>query len=249
MFTLSGGGEMLLTGRIDRLDSAQHETALFLRVIDYKSGVTTIRLSDIWHGLKLQLLAYLEVALTYSRQLLGTQGLPGAVLYFRIAEPLLQTDGTPLAREETEQLLLKVLKMKGLLLAEPALVQLMDGLAGAAPDILPVSIKRDGSFAARSAVLDQEQFAMLRAYLRHQLASAGEEILAGMKDISPYRQGEFRYCRYCSYKPVCQFDLLLPDNAFRIITPEKDSLIWLRIEQQLRVGDDLVTGRQADEDD
>ncbi len=249
LFTLPGGGEMLLTGRIDRLDAARHESTLYLRVIDYKSGVTDIKLSDIWHGLKLQLLTYLEVALTYSRQLLGDQGLPGAVLYFRIAEPLLQTDGTPLASEETEQLLLKELKMKGLLLAEPALVRLMDGLTGSAPDILPVSIKKDGSFAVHSAVLDQEQFAMLRAYLRHQLTSVGEDIMAGVKDVSPYRQGEFRYCRYCSYKPVCQFDLLIPDNAFRIITPEKDALIWLRIKQQLVAGDNLVVGRQANNND
>ncbi len=233
VFTLPGGEEMLLTGRIDRLDAARHAGTLYLRVIDYKSGVTTIKLSEIWHGLKLQLLTYLEVALVYSRKLLGDQGLPGAVLYFRIAEPLLQTDGTPLADGETERLLLKELKMKGLLLAEPVLVQLMDGLAGSGSDLLPVSMKKDGAFSAHSAVLDHEQFALLRAYLRHQLLSAGDDIMAGIKDISPYRQGEFRYCRYCSYKPVCQFDLLLPGNAFRIITPEKDILIWQRIKEQL----------------
>jgi len=249
LFTLPSGGEMLLTGRIDRLDAAQQDSLLYLRVIDYKSGVTTIRLNDIWHGLKLQLLTYLEVALTYSQQLLGEQGLPGAVLYFRIAEPLLQTDGTPLDGEVTEQLLLKELKMKGLLLAEPALVRLMDSLAGSAPDILPVSIKKDGSFGAHSAVLDNEQFDMLRAFLRQQLAGAGEDILAGVKDISPYRQGEFRYCRFCSYQPVCQFDLLLSENAFRVITPEKDDLIWLRIKEQLTAGDELAIGRQADHHD
>lgn len=85
--------------------------------------------------------------------------------------------------------------------------------------------------------------------MRYQLASAGEDILTGIKDISPYRQGEFRYCRYCSYKPVCQFDLLLPDNCFRVITPENDALIWLRIKQQLGTGADTVTERQADEND
>ncbi|TYO93855.1 helicase-exonuclease AddAB subunit AddB [Desulfallas thermosapovorans] len=233
VFSLPGGDEMVLTGRIDRVDAARSEDILYLRIIDYKSGVTTIKLSDIWHGLKLQLLTYLEVALAHSRKLVGEQGLPGAVLYYRIAEPLLQTDGTPLAGEEAERLLLKQLKMKGLLLAEPALVRLMDGLAGSASDLLPVGIKKDGTLSARSAVLDHEQFALLRAYLRHQLAVTGEDIMAGVKDISPYRQGEFRYCRFCSYKPVCQFDLLLPDNAFRIITPEKDALVWLRIKERL----------------
>ena len=116
VFTLSDGSEMVLTGRIDRIDAAQGEDGVYLRVIDYKSGRLTINLSDIYHGLKLQLLAYLDVALQYAGRLLGKQelqgagagsdqdlrygqiptgdtGLPGAVLYFRIDDPLVRTEG------------------------------------------------------------------------------------------------------------------------------------------------------------
>jgi len=38
VFTLSDGSEMVLTGRIDRIDAAQGEDGVYLRVIDYKSG-------------------------------------------------------------------------------------------------------------------------------------------------------------------------------------------------------------------
>ena len=34
---------------------------LYLRVIDYKSSPTSLKLSDLWYGLSLQLLAYLAV--------------------------------------------------------------------------------------------------------------------------------------------------------------------------------------------
>lgn len=238
VFTLADGSEMVLTGRIDRIDAVEHDGEIYLRVIDYKSGTASLKLSDVWHGLKLQLLTYLEVALRYSRELVNAEGLPGAVLYFRIDEPLVKTEGGVPADEEIERQVLKELKMKGLVLADPDLVRKMDGRAGAASDLLPVGFKKDGGFSARSTVLDREQFNLLRAYLRRQLAGAGSEIMAGVKDISPYRQGNFRYCSHCRFKAVCRFDPLLPENVFRVIAPEKDADIWRRIKEQLGVGDD-----------
>lgn len=237
VFNLSDGSQMILKGRIDRIDAAEsNDGEIYLRIIDYKSGAIDIKLSDIWYGLKLQLLTYLEVALRYSRELVGSEGLPGAVLYFRIDEPLVLTNGTPLADEEIQRQLLKELKMKGFLMADLNMVRMMDNQVGTTSDLLPVGIKKDGSFSARSSVLEKEQFSLLRAYLRHQLVSTGNEILTGVKDISPYRQGNFNYCQHCSYKPVCKFDLLLPENVFRIISPEKDAIVWQRIQQQLGVG-------------
>ena len=84
---------MTLAGRIDRIDAAEGESGIYLRVIDYKSARMTIRLCDIYHGLKLQLLAYLDVALEHALTLAGAEGLPGAVLYFRLDDPFVKTDG------------------------------------------------------------------------------------------------------------------------------------------------------------
>lgn len=235
VFTLSDGSEMVLTGRIDRIDALEYEGDLYLRVIDYKSGIASIKLSDIWYGLKLQLLTYLEVALRYSRELVDSEGLPAAVLYFRIDEPLIKTDGVQLTDREIEREVLKELKMKGLVLADPGLVRKMDSQAESSSDLLPVEFKKDGNFSARSAVVDYEQFYLLRSYLRQHLLNAGGDIMAGAKDIAPYRQGTFRYCQHCTFKAVCQFDLLLPDNVLRVITPEKDAVIWQRIKEQLGV--------------
>ena len=86
-FILRDGSEMTLAGRIDRIDAAAGEGGVYLRVIDYKSARTTIRLCDIYHGLKLQLLAYLDVALEHALTLAGAEGLPGAILYFRLDDP------------------------------------------------------------------------------------------------------------------------------------------------------------------
>ncbi|MDD4766774.1 MAG: helicase-exonuclease AddAB subunit AddB [Desulfotomaculaceae bacterium] len=230
-FVLPGGNEMILAGRIDRIDAVQGDEGLYLRIIDYKSGRAAIKLQDIYHGLKLQLLAYLDVALRYAEKLAGGQALPGAILYFRIADPLVRTDGVMPAAEDLERKILREFRMTGLVLADPEVVQLMDsGLTGDS-DLIPVQIKKDGEFASRSAVLTPAQFTLLREHLRRQLISAGTEIMDGVVAISPYRSGSSRSCQYCPYKPVCQFDILMEGNTYRNIKAEADGAIWSKLQR------------------
>lgn len=228
-FKLPGDSEMVLTGRIDRIDSAKGSEGVYLRIIDYKSGRVTVSLQDIYHGLKLQLLAYLDVALQYAEILAGSRGLPGAMLYFRIDDPLVKTAGEIPPAEDLQKMILREFRMSGLLLANPEVVQLMDNSIAGDSDLIPVQMKKNGEFSARSQVISNEQFDLLREHLRCQLISAGSDITGGVVDISPYRCGTFRPCRYCPYKPVCQFDVLFEGNNYRLIKPEEDKVIWSRL--------------------
>ncbi|OPY57853.1 MAG: ATP-dependent helicase/deoxyribonuclease subunit B [Pelotomaculum sp. PtaU1.Bin035] len=233
-FSLSDGSEMVVSGRIDRIDAAPAETGVYLRVIDYKSGRVTINLSDIFNGLKLQLLAYLDVAARQALRLVGGPGLPGAILYFSLDDPLIKTSGEVLPEEELEKRILKEMKMKGMVLADPAVVRMMDsGLVGTS-DLIPVQFKKDGDFTAHSAVLTEEQFKLLRAYLHLQLISAGNDIVSGVVNIAPYRQEKLRSCQYCIFQPVCQFDLLMEGNTYRLIRHEKDDIIWSKLAELIR---------------
>lgn len=231
-FTLRDGSEMSLTGRIDRIDAVQGEGGVYLRVIDYKSGKVTIDLPDIYHGLRLQLLAYLDVALLHAKKLVGKEGLPGAVLYFRIHDPLIKTDGGIPQEEDLEKKLLQELRMTGLVLADPAVAKLMDDGLGADSDLIPVRIKKDGDFTASSSVLTREQFELLRAFLRAQLISAGSDIIDGVVDIAPLRRGTVRSCRYCPFKPVCQFDILVEGNTYKNVPVEDRDTIWRKLSQE-----------------
>ena len=228
-FVLPDGSEMILTGRIDRVDTAPGEDGeVYLRIIDYKSGRPDFRLSDVWHGLKLQLLTYLNVALAEAEKLVGRPCLPGAILYFHINDPVIPAPG-PMEEEMVEKEILKSLKMKGLVLADPAVIEMLDsGLTGHS-DLVPVQIKKGGSLSESSAAISLEQFELLRACLRSQLLSSGEEIVSGTVDISPYRQGKFRYCQYCDYRKVCFFDVLIEGNRYRVLRPEKDAVVLERL--------------------
>ncbi len=231
--TLAGGEQLQLTGRIDRLEAAQAGDEIYLRVIDYKSSDHDLRPADIYYGLGLQLLTYLHVALNSYTTFSGRKAKPAGILYFTVREPLISTKG-PLSEEDLERAVLGRLKMKGILLADRRVFELMDNRVETGySDLFPVAVKKDASFYPASSVLDEEQFSLLRVYLEKLFGQAGEEILAGNVSIKPARSKLRSACRYCSGKPVCQFDPLFEGNKYRVLPELSESEVW-----------SLITGKE-----
>ncbi|MGI9952519.1 helicase-exonuclease AddAB subunit AddB [Moorellaceae bacterium AZ2] len=225
---LPGGRVLEISGRIDRVDVAPGPEGLWVRVVDYKSGPTDLRLPELYWGLKLQLFTYLEVLLTYGQDLFGRPCLPAGVLYFPVINPLVRTLG-PSQAVSVEQELLKKFKMKGLLLAHlPALKLMDDHLPGASP-FLPVSVKKDGTLDGRSATVTGEQLLSLRRHLHRLLRDIGGQIARGVVDIAPYRRRGYSPCLYCAYRPVCGFDPLLPGSSYRFLPELDNKNIWDRL--------------------
>ncbi|KNZ69286.1 ATP-dependent nuclease subunit B [Thermincola ferriacetica] len=231
---LAGGGTLHLVGRIDRLDVARTEEADYLRVIDYKSSDNRLSLAEIYYGLRLQLLTYLHVALTHSARLVGRPGLPGAVLYFTVKEPVIRSAG-PMSPDQVEKEIMKKLKMQGFLLGDPEVVRMMDNrIETGYSELFPVAINREGNFYATSSVASLEQFTALRCYLEQVFAETGGEILNGVVAVNPYKYKNISACVFCPFKPVCQFDLLLAENRYRALSHLDDNEVWARL---LRKGD------------
>jgi len=57
---LDAGEKIHLTGRIDRVDALKTEDGTYLRIVDYKSGRKDFKLSDVYYGLQIQLITYLD---------------------------------------------------------------------------------------------------------------------------------------------------------------------------------------------
>ncbi|NTV91085.1 MAG: helicase-exonuclease AddAB subunit AddB, partial [Clostridiales bacterium] len=120
---LPSGETMRLTGRIDRIDKYEDGENTYLRIVDYKSGNKALKLADVYYGLQLQLLTYMDAVLgemdtggVLSNGALAcgemdTGGvlangapsggemdtgsvLPGGVLYFRLDDPIISGDRT-----------------------------------------------------------------------------------------------------------------------------------------------------------
>ncbi len=60
---LSGDEAVHLRGRIDRMDLCEDEEAVYVKIIDYKSGSTAFDLTSLYYGLQLQLVVYMDAAL------------------------------------------------------------------------------------------------------------------------------------------------------------------------------------------
>ncbi|WP_185601790.1 PD-(D/E)XK nuclease family protein, partial [Paenibacillus sp. 598K] len=150
---LAGGRTMEIVGRIDRVDAAPTDEGMLLRVIDYKSSATSLRLDEVAHGLSLQMLTYLDVLLTHAPAWLGRPAIAAGVLYFHVHNPMLLASGR-LSGEEARALLLKRFKLRGLLLADEQTVRMMDGELGTGySELLPVALKKDGDFYGTSSVV------------------------------------------------------------------------------------------------
>jgi ATP-dependent helicase/nuclease subunit B len=65
---LSGEERMYLRGRIDRVDTYIKEDALYVKVIDYKSGNKDFDLASLYYGLQLQLIVYMNAALQLGKK-------------------------------------------------------------------------------------------------------------------------------------------------------------------------------------
>jgi ATP-dependent helicase/nuclease subunit B len=220
--TLPSGKTMKLTGRIDRIDKLESEEATFIRIVDYKSGSKDLSLSDVYHGLELQLLTYLDAVLG------DEEGMePAGVLYLRLDDPIIRSNGR-MSEQEIEKMILKSLKMRGLVLADVNVIRQMDKEISGDSLIIPARINKDNSLG-RSSAANRKQFSLLRKYIKKLLAELGGEIMKGNVSVNPYKKRDFTACTYCDYSAICQFDLTLPGNKFRVLRNYDANQVWEQI--------------------
>ncbi|MBP3038679.1 helicase-exonuclease AddAB subunit AddB [Bacillaceae bacterium Marseille-Q3522] len=216
-FPLVNGTKMNLIGRIDRVDKGEDDNGVYLRVIDYKSSAKKVDINEIYHGLSLQMLTYLDLVVANANTLIGSEAIPAGVLYFHIHNPFIQTNKL-LSFDEMEQEIFKSFKMNGLLLSEKNIVKLMDQeLENGESAIISAGLKKDGNLSKRSKVANRSDFEKMRKYVHHLYEQAGNEILNGNVQISPYKLKDRTPCTYCSFKSVCQFDESVTDNHYRFL--------------------------------
>nr|WP_277998929.1 helicase-exonuclease AddAB subunit AddB [Moorella sulfitireducens] len=220
------GRQVILEGRVDRIDVARYRERLYLRVIDYKSSQTGLELDRVYHGLSLQLPLYLQAALAAAPGLLGTVAEPAGILYFAVRNPVLRQPLPVREAGEVVKLRRQALKMRGLLLAEPEIIRLMDKDVDRTPDLLPVRLNKDGSLRQGAPAATREQIALLLDLALARAAGLAGDILSGRIEISPYRRQQGTGCDFCPYRTVCGFDIQIPGGAYRRLERLKNEDFW-----------------------
>ncbi|WP_080874102.1 helicase-exonuclease AddAB subunit AddB [Oceanobacillus timonensis] len=219
---LDNGYELMLRGRIDRVDKAELHQDLYLRIIDYKSSSRALDLLEVYYGLALQMLTYLDVVLTHSEKWLGQQANPAGVLYFHVHNPMINLDNET-TDSDIEQEIFKSYKMRGLLLSDEEIAKMMDeSLDIGTSNIIPAGLKKDGTFNSRSKIADEDTFAQLKNHIHGLLKQAGLDMTSGGVEINPFQKKDTEACTYCPFHAVCQFDPVLQGNHYRKIENLKE---------------------------
>lgn len=215
--TLSDEEKLRLRGRIDRMDVCEKDDTVYVKIIDYKSGNTSLDLVALYYGLQLQLVVYMDAALELEeKKHPGKDVEPAGIFYYHIGDPMLEKkDGE--TDEAWNRRLLAALKMDGLVNADPEVVALLDHSvgAGASSDVVPVGYKKDGSFSSYSKVATREEFFVIRKYTELKIRETGRGILDGNAEAAPYQLGAKNACTFCAYSGICGFDQRLPGFQYR----------------------------------
>lgn len=203
---LGDGRKMKLQGRIDRLDVCDDGDNRYIKVIDYKSGNTRFDLSQVYYGLKLQLVLYMEAVRESEAKANPSKNVIFAgMFYYNISDPVIEGEAGK-GEEEIRSDILKSLCVNGLVSTSADSIKHLDKEFTGESEVIPVSYKKDGTLTARSQVITDEQYDILCGYVKDKVKSMGLGILEGNIAKSPYVMEQRSSCDYCSYKAICGYD-------------------------------------------
>ena len=226
---LENGKKVEIIGKIDRIDTAISEDGKYLRIIDYKSSAKNIDLNEVYAGLQIQLLTYLDAACKEEDLI------PAGVLYFGLIEQMIKAD-KKITEQEIDNKLRENFKMKGLILADVKVIEMQDNNLknGGTSKIIPAGITSKGEINKRSTSgVNSEEFKILQKYIIKTIKEISKEILKGRIELKPYNKKGKTPCEYCSYKSICGFDTRLCNNTYNFIDKKSNDDVIKKMKEEI----------------
>lgn len=219
IFNYDDDVRMVLEGRIDRMDVFRKGEDVFIKIIDYKTGEKTLELKDVYYGLTLQLLVYLQVCLDNMEK-----SQPAGAFYFKLDDPMIK--GFSYEREAIESKIRSRLRLLGLLVKNMEVVGALDREIDDKPgdsDVVYCKVKKDGEFGkGTKGLLDYKVFEQILSHTMEMAKKMGGEIVGGNIAVAPVKNDGKAACRFCDYKTICQFDEQFKENSYRVRKKIKD---------------------------
>lgn len=229
MIPLEEGRTLAIRGVIDRVDQMTLDASSYIRIIDYKSGMKALSLSEIYHGLQMQLMVYLR-ACVENPTFFSTDNVAAAgAFYFRIDDPMI--DSTEQDPDKVKSVIDGELKLDGIAVENREVLEGLDQelYETGSSKVVQVRLKNDGAFTKDSKVVPEEALSGLMQHVKRTITHIGNEIVAGKIDILPIKNGQSTSCAFCDYRAICQFDRQLPGNHFKQLEPLSNEAIIERV--------------------
>lgn len=219
--TLLGG--CVLEGRIDRVDEWRDGATDYLRVIDFKRGGKSLKLSEAYYGLRLQLPVYLAAA---QRR---RDALSAGVYYFTLDEGIVDLQSSDPGAVEAERR--KRFRMEGLMPSDP---ELLKALSPAPAEVLKLRTTASGAPYKGSVTAEESDYRALTECALRRAEEHLSRIRSGECAAAPARMEQSNPCTWCDWHKICLFDdrldgartrrlkSLQPDEAMLKIKSESD---------------------------
>jgi ATP-dependent helicase/nuclease subunit B len=230
---IDGKEKIYLEGRIDRLDLVDIEGKKYARIIDYKSSDKKYSLSDVFNGLQMQLMIYMDAVIENSSYFKENEIYPGGVFYFKIDDPLIESNERRL--EVIEDEIVKRLKLEGIVVDDINVIEAVDSniLETKNSEIVSVKLNSSGSVRKDSQTIALEDFEKLMIHVKNNIADIGSNIVSGDISIFPVKSGDKKACDYCKYSEICQFDEKIKGNKYRRVKKYSDDEVIEKVSGKL----------------
>lgn len=238
---------MRLKGRIDRVDSCEDEDSIYVKIIDYKSGNMGFDLQQVYYGLQLQLVVYLDATMEITKEQYPMKKvIPAGIFYYRINDPMIEKVAGIPSKEEMDADILKELKVNGLVNEDKEILKKLDHIfeeeKSVKSKVIPVELTAKGTISAYSSVAKEEDFYALTRHVKQKMMDFGKEIVDGNTKIEPYKLEKKTACDYCKFDGICGFDKKLPGNEYRILQKMDKDWIWEEINGKCKMDDGSTGG-------
>ncbi len=193
---------VILHGKIDRLDRVPN--SLEFSVVDYKSGDSTIKFHEVYHGLAIQLLAYM---LVLRENRVGEKPCtPIGAFYYRVTRSLRNKHPSEAPEPGSDEFLLEV-KPRGIFNGD-YVHHLDQQLQAGNSMVLNASINKDKSFGRResSDVADAAEIDLLLNYVKKKIGELTDDLMFGVVKVEPYNLSNVKPCSRCEFRSVCRFE-------------------------------------------
>lgn len=181
-FPFGENSKLSLYGSIDRLD----RWGSYIRIVDYKTGSKTFKLSDTVYGLNMQMLLYLYCVIRGENPDYKGKN-PAGILYLPSKRDLNKSG----------------IAMNGIICANSDVVTAMES-ENEGKYIPKFKINKDGSPSkSNTAFIPEEAFDTIFDHIENLAKKMGEELHGGDISAIPVESGDYSACKYCDYKTVC----------------------------------------------
>ena len=247
-YVYDDGAQMGLRGVIDRVDYYRDQDDIYVKIIDYKSGTKKFEINDVYNGLQLQLILYMEAALELTKKKHpGKNVIPGGMFYYNIDDPVIKEEdlknweSAEELKDAANEAVLKNQKVNGIVNDDEKVMKAFDHAMdelkanGGESMYIPVGYTKKGTYKNGSSQADALSINCMINFVHEKTGKFGKEILDGAIELNPYKKSdsnESKACDYCDYKSVCGFDQNLAGAKYRLLYKNDPEDVWENIRKE-----------------